>query len=101
MCGKVTSSFCAYGVQVGLLWVGRLAEALFGASQTAAVKTGKAGSSCWKMHSAQTFNLMASQSALPVEHSVTPFQRSDHTASSCSLLHLSKPAQIKRQVWQQ
>ncbi|GAA6097609.1 uncharacterized [Tachysurus ichikawai] len=74
------------------------AEALFGASQTAAVKTGKAGSSCWKMHSAQTFNLMASQSALPVEHSVTPFQRSDHTASSCSLLHLSKPAQIKRQV---
>ncbi|KAK2864661.1 hypothetical protein Q7C36_003815 [Tachysurus vachellii] len=49
------------------------------------------------MHSAQTFNLRASQSALPVEHSVTPFQRSDHTASSCSLLRLSKPAQIKRQ----
>lgn len=56
MCGKITSSFCAarYGVHVGPLQVGRLAEALFGASQTAAVKTGKAGSSCWKMHSAQT-----------------------------------------------
>lgn len=83
MCGKITSSFCAarYGVHVGPLQVGRLAEALFGASQTAAVKTGKAGSSCWKNAQRPDCNLRAWQSALPVEHSVSPCQPSDHTAS--------------------
>lgn len=81
MCGKVTSSFCAarYGVQVEAVVSGPFSRSVIWGEPDSSRQNRKGRQQLLENAQRPDFNLRASQSALPVEHSVTPSRSSDHT----------------------